>query len=138
MCGSSRNTICNLTSSTAKKDSPYYQGVLSTLFNQPGDQVRSYTYDLEAETPEHAHLNTVVEDRLSAIFRLHGAVGMDPALLVPSNSPEDSQSQAAFIDRHGDIICLPNNALVPFARLAARNSVQRIKRFHVTNIYRPR
>lgn len=121
----------------AKKDSPYYQGVLSTLFNQPGDQVRSYTYDLEAETPEHAHLNTVVEDRLSAIFRLHGAVGMDPALLVPSNSPEDSQSQAAFIDRHGDIICLPNNALVPFARLAARNSVQRIKRFHVTNIYRP-
>ena len=63
---------------------------------------------------------------------------MEPALLVPSNSPEDSQSQAAFIDRHGDIICLPNNALVPFARLAARNSVQRIKRFHVTNIYRPR
>ncbi|KAL4071177.1 kinase-like domain-containing protein [Scleroderma yunnanense] len=121
----------------AKKDSPYYQGVLSSLFNQPGDQVRSYLYDLEAETPEHAHLNTVVEDRLSAIFRLHGAVDMEPALLVPSNSPEDNLSQATFIDRHGDIVCLPNNALVPFARLAARNSVQRIKRFHVTNIYRP-
>ncbi|KAI5992946.1 kinase-like domain-containing protein [Pisolithus albus] len=121
----------------SKKDSPYYQGVLSTLFNQPGDQVRSYLYDLEAEIPEHAHLNTIVQDKLSSIFRLHGAVDMEPLLLVPSTGPEDSQSQASYVDRHGEVVCLPNNALVPFARLAARNNVQRIKRFHVTNIYRP-
>ncbi|KAI6046986.1 kinase-like domain-containing protein [Pisolithus marmoratus] len=121
----------------SKKDSPYYQGVLSTLFNQPGDQVRSYLYDLEAEIPEHAHLNTIVQDKLSSIFRLHGAVDMEPLLLVPSTGPEDSQSQATYVDRHGEVVCLPNNALVPFARLAARNNVQRIKRFHVTNIYRP-
>ncbi|KAI6146889.1 kinase-like domain-containing protein [Pisolithus tinctorius] len=121
----------------SKKDSPYYQGVLSTLFNQPGDQVRSYLYDLEAEIPEHAHLNTIVQDKLSSIFRLHGAVDMEPLLLVPSTGPEDSQSQAAYVDRHGEVVCLPNNALVPFARLAARNNVQRIKRFHITNIYRP-
>ncbi|KAG6330107.1 hypothetical protein ID866_8983 [Astraeus odoratus] len=121
----------------AKKDSPYYQGVLSTLFNQPGDQVRSFLYDFDAEVPEHAYLNTIVEERLSAIFRLHGALDMEPSLLVPSTGPEDSQSQATYIDRHGDIVCLPNNALVPFARLAARNSTQRIKRFHISNIYRP-
>ena len=47
-------------------------------------------------------------------------------------------SHNTFIDRHGDIICLSNNALVPFASLAVKNSVQRIKRFHVTNIYRPK
>ncbi|KIJ60152.1 hypothetical protein HYDPIDRAFT_139699 [Hydnomerulius pinastri MD-312] len=121
----------------AKQDSPYYQGVLSALFNQPADQVRSYLYDLEAEVPEHAHLNNIVEDRISAIFRLHGAVDMEPPLLVPSTNPDDNQSQATFIDRHGDIVSLPNNALVPFARLAARNAVKRIKRFHITNIYRP-
>jgi len=122
----------------AKPDSPYHQGVLSTLFSRPVDLARSYLYDLEAEIPEHAHLNDIVENRITAIFRLHGAVNMEPPLLVPSTSPEESQSHATFIDRHGELVCLPNNALVPFARVAARDRLRRIKRFHITNIYRPK
>ncbi|KAF9218926.1 Serine/threonine-protein kinase [Gyrodon lividus] len=121
----------------SKPNSPYHQSVLSALFNQPASQYRSYLYDLEAEAPDHAQLNNIVEDRISAIFRLHGALDMEPALLVPSTNPEESQSQATFIDRHGGIVSLPNNALVPFARLAARNAAKRIKRFHIMNIYRP-
>ncbi|KAG1724557.1 kinase-like domain-containing protein [Suillus lakei] len=121
----------------AKPDSPYHQGVLSALFSQPVNQARSYLYDIEAEIPEHAYLNDIVEDRIAAIFRLHGAVDMEPPLLLPSSNPEESQNHATFIDRHGEMVCLPNNALVPFARLAARGRLRRIKRFHITNIYRP-
>ncbi|KAG0696775.1 hypothetical protein DFH29DRAFT_949716 [Suillus ampliporus] len=121
----------------AKPDSPYHQGVLSAIFNQPVNQARSYLYDLEAEIPEHAYLNDIVEDRIAAIFRLHGAVDMEPPLLLPSTNPEESQNHATFIDRHGELVCLPNNALVPFARLAGRGGLRRIKRFHITNIYRP-
>ncbi|EGN94241.1 hypothetical protein SERLA73DRAFT_126224 [Serpula lacrymans var. lacrymans S7.3] len=121
----------------AKQDSPHHQAVLSSLFNQPSNQVRSYLYDLEAEIPEHAYLNDIVQDRISAIFRLHGAVDMEPPLLMPCTSLEENQNQAVYIDRHGDVVTLPNNALVPFARLAARNNLKRIKRFHITNIYRP-
>ncbi|KAG2365174.1 kinase-like domain-containing protein [Suillus spraguei] len=121
----------------AKPDSPYHQGVLSALFNQPVNQARSYLYDIEAEIPEHAYLNDIVEDRIAAIFRLHGAVDMEPPLLIPSSNPEEGQNHATFIDRHGEMVCLPNNALVPFARLAARAGLRRIKRFHITNIYRP-
>ncbi|KAF9231990.1 hypothetical protein BU15DRAFT_90768 [Melanogaster broomeanus] len=102
----------------SKPDSPYYQSVLSALFSQPASQFRSLLYDLE-EAPEHAQLNNIVEERISAIFRLHGAVDMEPPLLVPSTNPEENQSQPTFIDRHG------------------RGGTKRIKRFHITNIYRP-
>jgi len=122
----------------AKPDSPYHQGVLSALFSRPVELVRSHLYDLGAETPEHANLNDIVENRVAAIFRLHGAVNIEPPLLVPSASPEESQTHATFIDRHGELVCLPNNALVPFARLAAREGARRIKRFHIANIYRPK
>jgi translation initiation factor 2-alpha kinase 4 len=33
---------------------------------------------------------------------------------------------------------LPSNLLVPFARLAAKANVTRIKRYHITNVFRPK
>lgn len=94
-------------------------------------------YDAEAELPEHASLNDIVQDRVASIFRLHGAVDMEPSLLMPIMN-ETEQNQAVFLDRHGDVVMLPSNALVPFARLAARGNIKRIKRYHIADIYRPR
>ena len=94
-------------------------------------------YDCEADAPEHATLNDAVNERLSAIFRLHGAVDVEPPLLMPVTDVEDLKNHVTFIDRHGDVIMLPSNILVPFARLAARANTKRIKRFHIANVYRP-
>jgi translation initiation factor 2-alpha kinase 4 len=121
----------------AKPDSPHYQAVLSALFNQPPRPPRRFLYDMEAEQPEHAALNDIVQDRLSTLFRLHGAVDMEAPLLLPLMHPEDERTQATFLDRHGDLVTLPNHTLVPFARLAARDNIKRIKRFHITNVYHP-
>lgn len=88
--------------------------------------------------PEHAALNDTVQERLASIFRLHGAVDMEPPLLMPVMEPDDESHQATFLDRHGDVVTLPDNILVPFARLAARGSLKRIKRYHIANIYRPK
>ncbi len=63
---------------------------------------------------------------------------MEPPLLMPLMDQEDQKNHATFIDRHGDLIALPNNLLVPFARMAARTGIKRIKRYHITNAYRPR
>ncbi|KAI9461114.1 hypothetical protein HD554DRAFT_2206776 [Boletus coccyginus] len=122
------------------QDSTHFQTLLSVLFKRPASQAsqaRNLLYDLEADIAEHANLNTIVEDKLKAIFRLHGAVDMEPPLLIPSTNPEENEPLATFIDRHGDVVFLPNQALIPFARLAARNGVKRIKRFHIMNTYRP-
>ncbi|TFK38831.1 hypothetical protein BDQ12DRAFT_605427 [Crucibulum laeve] len=121
----------------AKPDSPHHQAVLSSLFTQPPRPSRGFLYDSDADPPEHAALNDIVHERLAAIFRLHGAVDMEPPLLMPATNSENEKDQATFIDRHGDIITLPNNILVPFARLAARTNIRRIKRYHITNIYQP-
>ena len=94
--------------------------------------------EVEFAFPEHTSLNGVVHDTLAAIFRLHGEVDMEPPLLLPVTDLVDEKSRALLLDRHGDVVSLPNNALVPFARLAARNNTRRIKRFHIGDIYRPR
>ncbi|KAJ4467220.1 kinase-like domain-containing protein [Lentinula aciculospora] len=120
----------------AKPDSPYLQTVLSALFSNAPKPVRGFLYDQEAELPEYASLNGVVQDRLGTLFRLHGAVDMEPPLLTPVTNSDD-KTQAAFVDRHGEVVALPNNLIVPFARLAAREKVQRIKRYHLSSIYRP-
>jgi hypothetical protein len=83
-------------------------------------------------------LNGIVQERLASIFRLHGAVDMEPPLLMPVMDSEDEKHQATFIDRQGDVVTLPDNILVPFARLAARGNIKRIKRYHITDVFRPR
>lgn len=96
---------------------------------------------MEADLPEHAALNDIVQERLSSIFRLHGAVDMEPPLLMPlvdGEDEKDEKTNATFLDRHGDLVTLPNNILMPFARLAARSNTKRIKRYHITNVYRPK
>lgn len=129
---------CNSEIRIAKPDSPHHQAILSSLFNQPPRMSRSALYDIEADPPDHSSLNDTVQERLSTLFHLHGAVDMEPPLLMPVMDPEEDRNHATFIDRHGDIVSLPSDILVPFARLAARSNIKRIKRYHISNVYRPK
>jgi translation initiation factor 2-alpha kinase 4 len=63
---------------------------------------------------------------------------MEPPLLMPVMDQEDQKNHAMFIDRQGDVVGLPSNLILPFARMAARMGIKRIKRYHLTNAYRPR
>ncbi|KAJ7760657.1 kinase-like domain-containing protein [Mycena maculata] len=119
-----------------KQDSPHHQAVLASLFSQSQPPARRFLYDVEFDLPEHAALNDVVKERLSYIFRLHGAVDMEPPLLLPLGNSTEDKNQATYIDRSGEIVVLPLNLLVPFARLAAKGSISRIKRYHIANVYR--
>ena len=124
-----------LTIATAKPGSSQYQAVLESLFNQSPRPSLRFLYD--SGMPEHASLRAVVVDHLVDLFRLHGAVDVEIPLFLPlmkGHIPE--QRQVHLIDRHGDVVTLPVNALVPFARLAARTGVTRIKRYHITDTYK--
>ncbi|CDO76045.1 hypothetical protein BN946_scf184959.g3 [Trametes cinnabarina] len=119
----------------AKPDSPHLQAVLSTLFSQPMKAVRTYLYDADAEPPEHAALNTLVIDRLEQIFHLHGAVDIESPLLLPVTNPKEDRSRALFLDRHGEVVMLPNDALAPFARAAARADIKRHPRMSKVAVF---
>ncbi|TFY77050.1 hypothetical protein EWM64_g6962 [Hericium alpestre] len=121
----------------SKPDSPHHQAVLAALFSQTTkDPLRGLLYDMEVEVPEHISLNGIVRDTLAAIFRLHGAVEMEPPLLMPVAETDEIGDRAVFLDRHGEVVVLPDDALLPFARLAARSNTRRIKRFHIGDTYR--
>jgi translation initiation factor 2-alpha kinase 4 len=98
---------------------------------------RSFTYDAHHDIPEHTSLNGVVKDKLAEIFRLHGAVDVEPLLLLPVNTEAD-RSKVVLLDKHGDPLVLPDNGILPLARLAARRDITRIKRFHIGDVYKPR
>ncbi|KAH6903402.1 other/PEK/GCN2 protein kinase [Coprinopsis sp. MPI-PUGE-AT-0042] len=121
----------------AKPDTPHYQTVLSLLFNRPTKASRGFLYDKDLERPEYLALADAVQERLASLFKLHGAINVDPLLLMPVVETDDEKSYATFIDRMGNLVSLPNNLLVPFARLAANGNNKRIKRYHIGNIYRP-
>jgi translation initiation factor 2-alpha kinase 4 len=109
---------------------------MNALFTQPVDRVHDFLYDDE-ERPEHTALDTIVEDRLIECFQLHGAVSMDPLLFVPATEADVGDSKTAvFLDRQGELVALPKHAIIPFARIAARSGVERIKRFHIGDTYR--
>ncbi|KIY67256.1 Serine/threonine-protein kinase [Cylindrobasidium torrendii FP15055 ss-10] len=119
----------------AKPDSPHYQAVLASLFKQPVRPSLNLVYYTEAEPSEHASLNGLVQEHLTAIFRLRGAIDVEPPLLMTMTEPEED-GEAAFIDKHGEIVRLPTSLLGPLARLAARSGTTRIKRFHIGNAFR--
>lgn len=106
------------------------------MFTQPSRPARGFLYDIQADPPEHSILGEVVKERLASIFRLHGAVNMEPPILMPVLQPEDDKVQATFLDHYGDVVGLPTNLLAPFARLAARANITRIKRYYIADVYR--
>ena len=55
-----------------------------------------------------------------------------------TNPVEDDHNRAVYLDRQGEVVSLPHNALPPFARAAARAAYDRIKRYHICDIYRPK
>lgn len=122
----------------SKPDTPHHEAMLSVLFNQQPRPSRSFIYDTSTESPEVASLTGIVVERLTSIFRLHGAVDMEPPLLMPIFHQDDQKNQATLVDRHGDLVTIPSNIWRPFARLAARAEHVRIKRYHVRDSYDPR
>ncbi|TRM58463.1 hypothetical protein BD626DRAFT_573474 [Schizophyllum amplum] len=118
----------------AKPDSLHRSAVLSSLFNQPPRPARGYLYDADVPMSEHASLNYIAEERLAAVFRLHGAIDTEPPLLMTETSTNDSH--ATFLDRFGDVVMLPADLIVSFARLAARKNSNRIKRYHIADIFK--
>lgn len=132
------HSFASFASTLAKPDSAYHQTFIDALFKNHPTLARNFLYDSDMEVPEHASLNHIVEDRLATLFRLHGAVEMEPPLLMPVMDSKNQKGRAIFLDQHGYVVALPNDTLAPFARLAARTNIERIKRYHITDVYIPK
>ncbi|SNX86378.1 related to GCN2 - ser/thr protein kinase [Melanopsichium pennsylvanicum] len=122
----------------ANPTSAYNHQLMDALFSRTGaDLVRDFTFDTGAETDRDTSLTTVVCDLIRNAARRHGAVEFTAPLIVPPNGLYTANEKIVqMLDRTGRVVHLPYDLTVPFARVFARSSNQRFKRYEISNVYR--
>ncbi|CAO1626195.1 unnamed protein product [Sympodiomycopsis kandeliae] len=125
--------------------SVYHLQLLDALFaprNAADEEVRDVTFDAGSER-EGGLVNpreAVVVDFLRAVFLRHGAVELVPPLLMPPRSgmysAKDGGNPVQLLDGTGQIVNLPRDHLIPFARTIARSENHRLKRYCIGPVYR--
>lgn len=78
---------------------------------------------------------------LSNIFKRHGGVTIDTPVfelreILAGKYGEDSKLIYNLQDQGGELCSLRYDLTVPFARFAAMNNIQNIKRYHIAKVYR--
>ncbi|CAD6649701.1 HN1_G0024540.mRNA.1.CDS.1 [Saccharomyces cerevisiae] len=78
---------------------------------------------------------------LSGIFKKHGGVTIDTPVfelreILAGKYGEDSKLIYNLEDQGGELCSLRYDLTVPFARYAAMNNIQSMKRYHIAKVYR--
>ena len=87
--------------------------------------------------PDDLNLQAMVREKLTAIFRRHGAVERtDSPALFPYHSCYPSADVVQFLSPTGKVMQLPYDLILPNAMLLARHSRPERKTFVFDNVYR--
>lgn len=106
--------------------SPYYQKMLSMLFERPVEQAKDYAWDMSSTQtqapPSSLDLmrQHVVKAILVSIFRRHGAVEATRSSLYPRSSLYGGTNVVQLLDRNGNLLQLPFDLTMGNARALAR------------------
>lgn len=122
----------------ARPTSTHRHQLIASLFSKTdADEVRDYTFDTGAQSDEDDVLVGVVCQYLRSVFQKRGAVPVHPPLLVPPNDVYAGETSVVkLLDRTGNLVLLPYDLTVPFARVCARSGHLRLKRFDIADVYR--
>lgn len=122
---------------------PYYQTVLSSLFNAVSDPYKDYTYDYNpnqsatAIDSKESLVLAQTERVLARIFGRHGAIPLNAPLLMPRSDIYDKdQKPVTIMDQSGSVLQLPLDLTVPFARMISRTNMGDIKRYCFDTVFR--
>ncbi|MCJ1247866.1 hypothetical protein MMC30_005081 [Trapelia coarctata] len=121
--------------------SPYHARLMDALFTQnPEDERASnyYMYDTNIGPVDSANdllLQQMIKERITEIFRHHGAVETPRPLMIPNSSLYGSKA-ARFLDTAGTLVQLPFDLTLPNARMIATGSVQIRKTYAFGDVYR--
>jgi eukaryotic translation initiation factor 2-alpha kinase 4 len=119
-------------------DSPQYQKILSAMFSQPAKKVQESAWDRQASSPQSPGdilLYSMVKDRLTSLFRRHGAMETKRQLLFP-RSEQYSGNVVRLLDPNGTVLQLPYDFTVPNARSIVRGELLSDKSFFYGTVYR--
>lgn len=114
----------------------------SNVGTAPADPMRAVTLleDVRAmarSLPDDLDLQSMVREKLTAIFHRHGAVERtDSPALFPYHSCYPSTDVVQFVSPKGEVMQLPYDLILPNAMLLARHSRPERKTFVFDNVYR--
>ena len=114
----------------------------STVGDAPTDPMRAVTLledvgAMSRSLPDDLDLQTMVREKLTAIFRRHGAVERtDSPAVFPYHSYYPPADVVQLLSPAGKVMQLPYDLILPNAMLLARHSRPERKTFVFDNVYR--
>ncbi|WFD17826.1 non-specific serine/threonine protein kinase [Malassezia caprae] len=122
----------------ANPTSVHRHELINALFSRTQtDRIRDFTFDTGAQGDEDDVLVGVVSQYLRQMFQRRGAVPVHPPLLFPpSDVYSEEKNIVKLLDKSGNVVFLPFDLTVPFARICARSGHSRFKRFDIADVYR--
>ncbi|GBF65055.1 eIF-2-alpha kinase [Trichophyton mentagrophytes] len=119
-------------------DSPDYKKVLSAIFSQPQKKFEDIAWDIDSRaspTATELLLHGVVKDKLTALFRKHGAVETCRQSLFPRSS-HYGPGAVRLLDPGGNLVQLPYDLTLPNARALPKQDLSIEKAFSFGTVYR--
>lgn len=120
----------------ANPSQPYFTKLMESLFAHRTSKHIDATFDFRSNDIQTEQLNTVfldrIRDRMTRVFRIHAAVELStPAAMTPQQMEllDMYQRPAVYLDSRGNVVQLPYDQTVPFARYVARTKMTEIKRY---------
>ncbi|PQE16693.1 putative cpc-3 protein [Rutstroemia sp. NJR-2017a BBW] len=128
-----RQTLAGLSDSK----SPYHQKMMSALFSRPTKQAKNFAWDMGVQPP-NGHdllLQGLVKQKLTSIFRNHGAIETPRSILFPS-SDHYGPNAVKLLDASGTLLQLPYDLTVPNARAIAKHRPPTERSFAFGTVFR--
>ncbi|KAK9456329.1 kinase-like domain-containing protein [Dipodascopsis uninucleata] len=119
--------------------SPWLSQVREALFSKPHDLVKDMLYD---KIPKQTQLQEYVlkghvKERLTSIFRAHGAVEVNaPSVVFPKSPVYNMPNRVQLLDVAGTVLQLPYDLTLPNARILARTTPPFRRSYCFGNVYR--
>lgn len=119
-------------------DSPDYKKILSAIFSQSPKKLEDFAWDMDSHGAPAANellVQGLVKEKLTSIFRRHGAVESSRQMLFP-RSQHYSSGAVRLLDSSGNLLQLPFDLTVPNARAIPRQDTSLEKTFAFGTVYR--
>ena len=125
-----------------------YPRLMDSLFSRCTDNHKDFSYDFNSNIafePLTALLTTRLQSHATKVFTRHGAIQVSSPLLMHQNNqvypPDTFKKPVRFLDPSGEILQMPWDLTVPFARFMSRTlqntpHLTMVKRFAIDAVYR--
>eukprot|EP01105_Mastigella_eilhardi_P019642 TRINITY_DN4639_c0_g1_i2.p1 TRINITY_DN4639_c0_g1~~TRINITY_DN4639_c0_g1_i2.p1 ORF type:complete len:1383 (-),score=422.18 TRINITY_DN4639_c0_g1_i2:93-4241(-) len=83
-------------------------------------------------------LRECVFQRIVSVFKTHGALNIEAPLLIPKSALLHHDSAVSLLDETGNVLSLPFDHILPFARYLQHFRYRDMKRYSLGKVYRKR